>query len=94
MARLGKSLTIYPLREMNGQIEKYLIRPIIAGIVVAFLVFGVNFVLGILSIQPFTVIFVSSVQSIVGGIAFLWLGGILVYIVWSEKVMEKVLEGL
>ena len=79
---------------MNEQIVKYLIRPIIAGAVVAFLVFGVNFVLGVLSIQPFTIIFVSSVQSIIGGIAFLWLAGILAYFVWSEKVMEKVLESL
>jgi len=75
-------------------IEKYVIRPIIAGIIVVILVFGVNFVLGILSIQPFTVVFTSSLQIIVGGIVFLWLAGILAYFVWSEKVMEKVLEGL
>ena len=75
-------------------IGKYVIRPIIAGIVVVILVFGVNFVLGILSIQPFTVVFTSSLQTIVGGIVFLWLAGILAYFIWSEKVMEKVLEGL
>ena len=79
---------------MSEQIGKYLIRPIIAGAVVAFLVFGVNFVLGILSIQPFTVVFTSSLQSIVGAIVFLWVAGILAYFVWSEKVMEKVLKGL
>ena len=80
---------------MKEKIISYLVQPLIAGVVVALSVFGINFVLGTLfNIAPFIIIPAASLQMIIGGIVFLWVDGVLLYVLWHERVMETLLKDM
>ena len=80
--------------QMDKRIENYLVRPVLAGLILVLVFFGVNFILGILSIAPFVIVSYETVPTVVGAVVFLWIDGLVIYLLVHEKVWESLLGGI
>jgi hypothetical protein len=78
---------------MEETIAKYLVKPLIAGFIVIFVVFGINFVLSaVLGIAPLVVTYTTSAMTIIGAIIFVWADGVIIWFIWSEKVLDSLFK--
>ncbi len=76
---------------MNEKIVKYLLKPIIAGFIVVLVVFGANLILDLFGISPFRITYTTSVSTVIGAVVFLWVDGAIIWVLWSEKVIDNLL---
>lgn len=75
---------------MNETIAKYLIKPLIAGFIVVLVVFGVNYILSVgLGVAPLVVTYTTSPMTVIGAIFLVWADGIIIWLIWSEEVLDS-----